>query len=459
MSDYQSFLARKAIVDMPTGFDPGELNPMLFHFQKDVTKWALRRGRAAIFEDCGLGKSFQQIEWCYRVTEKTNKPTLIVCPLCVAEQFVSEGSKLGIEVTHLRHGGRVEKAGVYVINYERLHLIVAADFIGVSLDEAGILKNYSGKIRTQIIEIFARTPYKIGATATPSPNDYMELGNHAEFLGVMTRAEMLSMFFVHDGGDTSQWRLKGHAESEFWKWLCSWAVNIRKPSDLGYDDAGFNLPPLTEIEHIIETEETPMEGMLFALPANTLNERRQARRASLGDRVQKVVDLVNSHDRPAVVWCNLNDESEALAKAINGAVEVTGSQDEETKEAGLKSFCDGSKRAIVSKGSICGWGQNWQHCADVYHCGLNDSQEEKYQKDRRCYRFGQKKPVTVHVVISGPEIRVLENIKRKQVDADRMAVEMVRHMAAISSVEIRGSKRDLTEYKPTKKIKLPAFLK
>ena len=398
--NYSEFIAQKAIIDLATGFEPPDLNPMLFDFQRDITKWALRRGRAAIFEDCGLGKSFQQIEWSQRIVEHTNKPALIVCPLCVAEQFVSEGKKLSIEVIHLRKGGRVEKPGVYVINYERLHLITAADFVAASLDEAGILKNFTGKIRTQVIETFYRTAYKLGATATPSPNDFMELGNHAEFLGVMTRAEMLSMFFVHDGGDTSQWRLKGHAESEFWRWLCSWAINIKKPSDLGYADNGFKLPPLKQIEHIINNSGAPMDGMLFAMPVSTLNERRKARRSSLGERVQAVVDLVNSHDRPAVVWCNLNDESESLAKAINGAVEVTGSQDEDTKEIGLKSFCDGTKRVIVSKGSICGWGQNWQHCHDVYHCGVSDSFEEKYQKDRRCYRFGQKHPVTINVVIS-----------------------------------------------------------
>jgi superfamily II DNA or RNA helicase len=285
----------------------------------------------------------------------------------------------------------------------------------------------------------------------------MELGNHAEFLGVMKREEMLAMFFTHDGGETSKWRLKGHAGDEFWKWLCSWAVNLRRPSDLGYDDGDFKLPPLELHEHVVEST-MKMDGYLFALPATSLSERRDARKSSLNERVELAAEIANSDSDPCVAWCNLNTESESLAKAIEGAVELTGSDSDERKEEVLRGFSDGTFKRIVTKPTIAGFGLNWQHCALELFVGLSDSYEQYYQAIRRCWRFGQKKTVSAHLVISSLEGAVLANLKRKEADSTEMANQMVKHMANISSATIRGVTRDQTEYKPMKKIKLPAWV-
>lgn len=456
--NYQEFIKSKALIDTPTGFESVRFNEKLFQFQRDVVSWACRRGRAALFEDCGLGKTPQQLDWSHKVLEHTGKSVLILAPLCVAEQTEREGGKFGINVVHVREQCEVAGIGIYITNYERLHKFDVSEFGAIVLDESSILKSFEGATRNQIIELFNRTPYKLACTATPAPNDYMELGNHAEFLGVMSRVEMLSMFFVHDGGETSQWRLKGHAESNFWKWLCSWAVNIRKPSDLGYDDDGFKLPPLNMMEHVIESESATMDGYLFSMPASSLAERRNARRSSLDLRVDKIAELANSNDEPWVIWCGLNDESQMLESKINGAVEVTGSQDEAVKESGLRGFADGTHRVIVTKPSIAGFGLNWQHCRNVGYCGVSDSYEDFYQTVRRCWRFGQNNPVNAHVVISHLEGAVLANLKRKEIDASKMADEMVKHMAEISSTEIKGVTHDFTEYKPTKKMEIPSWL-
>jgi hypothetical protein len=376
----------------------------------------------------------------------------------VAEQTEREAKKFGIEAEHIRDGSGVKKIKTYVTNYERMHLFDMKKFGSVALDESSIIRGLDSATKNMVMELFNDTPYRSAWTATPAPNDYMELGNHAEFLGVMSREEMLAMFFTHDGGETSKWRLKGHGETEFWKWLCSWAVNIRKPSDLGYDDNGFKLPPLNMFEHIVESESTNLDGYLFSMPASSLAERRDARRCSLDERVDKVCELANSDKEQWIIWANLNSESEALSDKINGAIEVTGSQDEEIKEANLKGFIDGDHRVLVTKPSIAGHGLNMQNCRNVAYCGISDSYEDFYQTVRRCWRFGQKKPVNAHIVISHLEGAVLANIKRKEKDADRMANEMVKHMATISSAEIKGLKRDFTEYKPKTKMQLPEFI-
>lgn len=446
--DYETFLRSKAVVDSPTGISSAvEINPALFDFQQSIVRWAIRRGRAAIFSDCGTGKTAMQLEWSRHVCAEAGGNILILAPLAVAQQTVTEGSKFGISVTHCRTQGDV-KPGINVTNYEMLHHFDCSEFVGVVLDESSILKAYDGKFRTRIIESFARTPFKLACTATPAPNDYMELGNHAEFLGVMSRTEMLSMFFVHDGGETQKWRLKGHAESEFWKWLCSWAVNLRKPADLGFNDGGFTLPPLEIKQHIVDAN-SQSAGLLFTLPASTLQERRDARRSSLDERVRVASEIANSTDGPVLVWCDLNCESDALTKAIPGAVEVKGSDSVEHKEASLRGFSAGEIRVLVTKPSIAGHGLNWQHCDTMVFVGLSDSYEEYYQAVRRCWRFGQKKPVTAHIVISTLEGAVAANIARKEKDAERMASAMVEHMASISSEEIRGVRREKSEYKRT----------
>lgn len=443
---YREFLERKRLIDVPSGFEPVRpINPMLFDFQADIVRWAIRRGRAAVFADCGLGKTPIQLEWADHVSKRFGGNILILAPLAVASQTVREGEKFGIKVTPCRTQADV-RPGINITNYEMLHHFDPQAFFGVVLDESSILKSYTGKFRNQIIQAFQSTPYRLACTATPAPNDYMELGNHSEFLGVMTRAEMLAMFFVHDGGRTSQWRLKGHAESEFWRWLCSWAVMLRKPSDLGYEDGGFQLPELRIHQTTVASGMRP-EGMLFALEAHTLEERREARKASIDARVKACADIVNSTPGPWVVWCNLNEESAKAAAAIEGAVEVKGSDSPEHKERAMVAFANGEIRVLVTKPTIAGFGMNWQHCHNVAFLGLSDSYEQFYQAVRRCWRFGQTKPVDVHVIVSDLEGAVVRNIERKERDAERMAREMVAHMADISSQEIRGIRRETMEYR------------
>jgi hypothetical protein len=302
--NYQEFIAKKRIEDVPTGFGADGISDQLFDFQRDIVRWACRRGRAALFENCGLGKTPQQLVWANQVLEKTGRNQIIFAPLGVSHQTVREGVKFGIDV-HLAASQDDVRPGITVTNYEKMHKFDLSQFGGVVLDESSILKSYDGATRNLIITTAARVPFKLACTATPAPNDYMELGNHAEFLGVMSRPEMLATFFVHDGGDTAKWRLKGHAETEFWKWLCSWAVNIRAPIDLGYENGNFNLPALNMQQHIVRSNQQ-LDGYLFALPASSLQERRDARRGSLSERVEKACELAD--DNQWVFWCNLNAE-------------------------------------------------------------------------------------------------------------------------------------------------------
>lgn len=441
MGDYPEFLARKAITDPPTGLAKiPALCAALFDFQCDIVAWALRRGRAAIFADCGMGKTAMQLEWARHVPGNV----LILAPLAVASQTVREGEKFGITVRYARSQAEVQP-GITITNYEMLAHFDASYFAGVVLDESSILKSYDGTTRTQIIEAFAKTPFRLACTATPAPNDYMELGNHAEFLGVMSRVEMLAMFFVHDGGETQKWRLKGHAESEFWKWLASWAVCIRKPSDLGYDDGDFVLPELILHQITVKVDE-PTQGFLFAVEASSLQERLQARRETIAERVAECAKIANGTNKPFLVWCNLNEESAQLKAAIDGAVEVKGSDANEHKERAMLGFTAGDVRCLVTKPSIAGFGMNWQHCSHMAFVGLSDSYEQFYQAVRRCWRFGQKSPVNVYVITAETEGAVVANIKRKEIDAMNMAENMVAHMKDLNSAAIKGTERQKSEY-------------
>ena len=441
MNDYQTFLKAKAVIDVPTGLrDVPVLNSALFDFQRDITTWALRRGRAAVFADCGLGKTPMQLEWARHVPGNV----LILAPLAVAAQTVREGQKFGIEVNYARNQDQV-KPGITIANYEMLEHFNPAYFTGVVLDESSILKSYDGKTRTQIIDAFCKTPFRLACTATPAPNDYMELGNHAEFLGIMSRVEMLSMFFVHDGGETQKWRLKGHAESEFWKWLASWAVCIRKPSDLGYDDGDFVLPELVMHQITVKVDE-PTTGFLFAVEAATLQDRLKARRSTIEERVADCAAVANATNEPFLVWCNLNDESAQLKSAINGAVEVKGSDSNDHKEKAMIGFTAGDVRCIVTKPSIAGFGMNWPHCNHMAFVGLSDSYEQFYQAVRRCWRFGQKKAVNVYVITAETEGAVVANIKRKERDSMQMAESMVEHMKDLNAEAVRGQEREKDEY-------------
>jgi hypothetical protein len=454
MTTYADFVKRKRLNDEATGIPTALLCPSesLFPFQRDIVLWALRRGRAAIFADCGMGKTFMQLEWAKHITGRV----IIVAPLAVAGQTVREAERFGIDgVKYLRDDD--QDTPIVVTNYEMLDHFRPDDFEGVVLDESSILKSYTGKFRNQLVNDWGKVAFRLCATATPAPNDFMELGNHAEFLGVMTRVEMLASFFVHDGGETQKWRLKGHAESEFWRWLCSWAVMIRKPSDLGYPDGEFQLPPC-QINQVQVDHDADAEGLLFAMEARTMDERRSARRASLDARVDAVADMVNQSSDSWLVWCDLNSESDALKRAIPDAVEIRGSDDPETKEDRMMAFTEGRHRVLVTKPSICGWGMNWQHCSHMAFTGLSDSYEQFYQAIRRCWRFGQKDTVKCYVVTASTEGAVVSNIKRKERNAEDMANQMVKHMSCLNTENIRGTQRVDKSYKPTTRIEHPSFL-
>lgn len=434
---YNYFLTQKQLVNPMTGFEPtGKINAKLYPFQKDIVKWAIRKGRACLFEDCGLGKTPQQLEWAKHVSDYTNKPILIVAPLAVGKQTKCEGDKFGISV-NICNGQEDVIQGINITNYEKLHKFVGSKFGGVVLDESSILKSFSGKIRNQIISMFCTVPYRLACTATPSPNDYMELGNHAEFLGVMSYSEMLSMFFVNDSGDTGQWRLKKHAhEHSFWEWLCSWAIMISKPSDLGYKQAGFDLPPLKYIEHRLPA--LKIGYGLFPTEAKDLSERRQVRRETIQIRCEKASELINATDDQWVVWCGLNKESELLTKLIDGAEEVSGATDYLIRENRMLDFSKGNVHRLITKPSIGGFGMNWQNCSKMAFVGLSDSWEQLYQATRRLWRFGQTKSVEAHIIIEEREGSVLKNIRRKDKQAKYMVENMIRHTKGITKKYLQG---------------------
>lgn len=359
--DYTDYISHKLSRVPPTGIQSGFSVPSsLFPHQKALTSWAIRRGRAAIFADTGLGKSRMQLGWADAVAKHTERSVLILAPLAVAPQTVAEGVSIGVEVAHCRDGSEAVGHRIVVTNYDRLHRFDADTFGAVVLDESSCIKHHDTKTLRTLLQAFRETPFKLCATATPAPNDWTELGTHAEFLGICTRAEMLAEFFTHDGGDTSVWRLKGHARAVFWRWVCSWGALVRRPSDLGFDDSAYALPPLHMHEHIVETD-MPTNGMLFASEALTLSERRVARRTSVDDRVRDCAAIVNADREPWVVWCDLNAEGDALTAAIDGAVQISGADSVEDKEARLADFAAGRIRVLVSKPSICGFGLNWQH--------------------------------------------------------------------------------------------------
>ena len=443
---YAEFLGRKVKSDAMHGFEPTFMPDKLFPFQQDLVTWAVRKGRAAIFADCGLGKTAMQLVWARNVADHTSLPVLVLAPLAVASQTVREASKFGVDgVCLARSDDDIGDSRIVVTNYEMLHHFDPAMFAGVVLDESSILKAYTGKFRNQIIQSFDATPYRLACTATPAPNDYMELGNHAEFVGAMSRVEMLSMFFCHDGGETQKWRLKGHAQADFWKWICSWSVMIRSPADIGHNDDGYDLPPINYFEHVADVDVQAV-GMMFDVGKMTLSDRRSARRASLSDRVKIAADLCNASSEQFLVWCDMNAEGDALTSSIDGAVQVSGSDTNEHKEQTMLAFADGKIRVLVTKPKIAGFGMNFQNCRNIVFVGLSDSYEAMYQSVRRCWRFGQDQDVRVHVVTSSAEGAVVDNVKRKELDAKDMADAMVQNMSDITKTEIMGIKRMRNEY-------------
>lgn len=442
---YDGFIKNKEIVDYNVGFEPQKLNKHLFDFQADITTWACRKGRAALFEGCGLGKTIQQLSWANQVHKLTGGDILILAPLAVSKQTKLEGRKFRIRVNICTSNDDI-KPGINITNYEKLHNFDPSLFVGVVADESGIMKSFSGKIKKQMCDMWSNTQYRLSCTATPSPNDYEELGNQAEFLGICTRSEMLSMFFINDTANTGTWRLKKHAEDKFWKWVCSWAIMIQKPSDLGYENKDFDLPELIYHDHIIKAT-TPTKGKFFADEAKTLTERRKARKDSINERCQIAADLVNNSDERWVVWCGLNDESKLLTSLIDGAIEITGSDSVEHKEDTMLAFSDNKVKVIVTKTKIAGWGMNWQNCNNTIFVGLSDSFEALYQAVRRFYRFGQERDVNAHIITHETEGAVVRNIKRKERSFEKMSKNMAKSMGDITKKEIVSlfSKKD--EYK------------
>lgn len=455
--NYADFVESKMAIFTPSGLEPVDFNYPLMPHQDALAQWALRRGKAAIFADTGLGKTRMQLAWADQVLKVAKLPVLILAPLAVAAQTVKEGAEIGVKVTQI-FDGEESTGGIDICNYDRLHRLDATKYGAIVLDESSIIKHHNTKTLAHLLDAFKATPYKLCATATPAPNDWTELGTHAEFLGVCSRTEMLAEYFCHDGAETQVWRLKGHAKTAFWRWVSSWGAMVRRPSDLGFDDAAYLLPALNVHEHTVEAEHS-LNGMLFAMAAQTLSERRDARRSSVNERVKECADMVNANDEPWIVWCELNSESELLTKAINGAVQVTGSDETEKKEKALVDFAAGKIRVLVTKPSIAGFGLNWQHCRHMAFVGVTDSFESYYQAVRRCWRFGQKHAVDVHIFSSTLEGAVASNLKRKERDAMVMAEELARETNAAVQASVLGLTRTFNAYEPALKIEVPAWLR
>ena len=449
---YEEFLKTKDLERIEAGFDvpKSKLNKALFPFQRDIVSWALKKGKCAIFSDCGTGKTLMQMEFANQVCKHSKGNALIIAPLAVVEQTKKEGEKFGIAINVCRTQDDVKK-GVNITNYEMLEHFTASAFTAVILDESSILKSFTSSTRDLLIDMFQKTPYRLACTATPSPNDHSELGNHAEFLGIMSRTEMLATYFIHDGSNTSAWRLKGYGEKKFWEWVATWAVCVRNPSDLGYSSEGYTLPKLNIIEHITASE--PEEYELVARRAETLSERREARKESMTDRINKAKELVSSSDDCWLVWCDYNTESESLHKAILDSVEVRGSDSPEHKAKTAIDFANNKIKALVSKPSIYGFGMNFQNCHEIIFCGLSDSYEQFYQAVRRCWRYGQTHTVNVHIIMSEAELNVLDNIKKKQSQMDELQENMIALMRDVTMSEIKHTTRIVAEYIPQKDFK------
>lgn len=446
IDEYRAFISRKERMTPSEGFSPIWLPDFLFGFQSHCAEWAIRRGRAALIEDCGLGKTPQLLVYAENVARHTNKNVLILTPLAVSGQTIKEGEKFGVEVKQSRDGQ--SKGKITVANYERLHLFNPHEFVGVICDEASILKNYSGATRNAIIAFLRDAKYRLLCSATPSPNDYTELGNCVEALGVMRRVEMLSMYFIHDSADTGTWRLRGHGEDAFWRFVASWARAVRKPSDLGFDDGDFILPELRMKQHTLESK--ALDGWLFPSVALTLDEQRKERRATLQTRCEKVAELANANSDHFIAWCSLNAESELIAKLTKNCIELTGSMSVDEKEEILEAFSAGKIENLVTKPEICGYGLNWQHCHQ-FSFFPSHSHEQFYQLVRRCWRFGQKHPVDGHIVTTEAESAVLNNLLSKEEAASHMFDRIIANMAQY--YEYRHE-----SYNPTKKMEFPPWL-
>jgi hypothetical protein len=460
MNDYEVFIESKRKSLQPCGFKPvSSLNKHLFDWQSVVVEWALKRGRAALFEECGLGKTLQQLSWAEQVVKKTGKPVVLHCPVGVRQQTKSEAEKFGIDVDVViaNEQGDVIN-GVNLVNYEKLHHFDPTTFAGVVLDESSILKNAFGKIKRQLVEGYSKAPYRLACTATPSPNDHIELGTHAEFLGICEREDMLSKFFVHDGSDTSKWRLRGHAKKHFWEWVASWSVCISKPSDIGGDDTGYELPELYVRRHTVEVNESnEVEGYLFntsGISATTVHEEK---RLTCEARCNRVAEIVNELDEPVIIWCDTNYEADALLDRLSNCSEIRGCHKESYKESLLNDFSSGNIQKLITKPSVAGFGMNWQHCNRQVFAGLSYSFESYYQAVRRCWRFGQTSDVYVDIVLANTESSLHSAVASKEADHRLMRSEMAEAMRSVSRRNI-GIDKGKARYKPAINASIPSFL-
>lgn len=462
--NYAEFLERKTQLGQDAGFEPNFIPDFLFPFQKAMIEWSVRKGRGALFEDCGLGKSPQELVWAENVVRHTNKPVLLLTPLAVTFQMITEAEKFGIEA-HRSNDGTVHP-GINVTNYERLHHFNPNDFAGCVCDESSILKSFDGAYKSEITEFMRKLPYRLLGTATAAPNDYIELGTSSEALGELGYMDMLGRFFKNDQNtirpttyrhhgqnfekldDSAKWRLKGHAEVPFWQWVCSWARAIRKPSDLGFSDDGFILPPLIEKDYLVESR-TLASGMLFSLPAVGLKEQRDERRRTIAERCEKVAELVTAEPGPSVMWCHLNDEGDYLEKLVKDSIQISGKDSDESKEAKFIAFTKGQIKKLVIKPKIGAWGLNWQHCGHMTTFPSH-SFEQYYQSVRRSYRYGRKGPVKVDIVTTEGEKSVLKNLQRKATACDKMFSDLIRYMGEAQQID-----RSL---KFTKRQRKPAWL-
>lgn len=425
-TDYDRFVRAKLRRHLPHGFEPKPIKAPLFDWQKHVVRWAIRQGRAALFEDCGLGKTLQQLEWASQVMRHTGKPVIILTPLAVAHQTEREAARFGYSAKVAASQAVVAPGVVAITNYEKLDHFSPSEFGGVVLDESSILKNFTGKTRKALTEAFSGTDYRLCCTATPSPNDYTEFGQHADFLGVCTPAQMLCTFFINDTFNTGDWRLKRHAEDEFWRWMASWAACVSKPSDLGFSDEGYVLPPLRMETVTVDVDEmqSKPDDELFRIATLSATTMHKEMRITAPARSARVAEMVNGSDEPWIVWCNTNAEADELKARIPTAVEVRGDDSASAKERAIEDFTDGKVRVIITKPSIAGMGINWQHCRNVAFVGLSYSFEDFYQALRRSYRFGQMKPVNAYVVQASTEGAILKAIEEKMAAHVRMQEQM-----------------------------------
>lgn len=452
-SNYDDFLSAKVNEGADSGFEPRFMARDLFDFQEAMIDYAIRKGRAAMFEDCGMGKTVQFLTWAQNVVEHTNKRVLVLSPLAVAAQTVREAHKFDIDAA--RSSGDMPNAKIVVTNYERLEHFTPGDFAGVVCDESSILKSFDGARKDEITEFMKKVPYRLLATATAAPNDYIELGTSSEALGYMGYMDMLNRFFKNDMnnsatrrhyGEAPKWRFKGHSEQPFWRWVCSWARACRKPSDLGFDDGPFILPKLVEQNHLVEAR-TRADGMLFELPAMTLPEQREEKKRTISERCEQVAKLVDD-GKPALVWCQMNDEADTLEHIIPGAVQVAGKHSDDEKEDRFLRFIDGDIRVLVTKPKIGALGLNFQHCSHVTYFPSH-SFEQYYQAVRRCWRFGQKQDVVVDIVHTEGEARVMANLQRKAVAAQLMFDNLVAEMNHAISFDQKA--------KPVSQMEVPSW--